>query len=377
MYYFGEPGDMGADPIRTGMPGAFRSDSGILPLYRLQAPYMLMYMTSRPAEEDCTLRINSIYPDGAVCIGLDKTTAESAPHILHQHDYIELLYVVQGNIYQTIETRRHLYTPGSFCLLNRNVRHIEEYTGEFRLIFLELSDAFLHQLLQALSFSFFREENRTRCSELEHFLRQNADGRTTPEKDYIDFIPVHDAEWMRTHIDRIFDALASETLTPGRHPSIQVLHACCRLFALLEEPENFQTTPVRIGTGTENALFNRITACMEARRGRIGRQELASELHYSGDYLNKIVKKYTGLSLYAYGMTFAMKEAAALLAAGADTAQAAAALNFTNITQFYRCFESIYQMTPAQYRLEKAAGARREDAAGADNRTGFTGRKEF
>ncbi len=42
------------------------------------------------------------------------------------------------------------------------------------------------------------------------------------------------------------------------------------------------------------------------------RTELEQLLHYSGDYLNRIVNKFTDMCLYDYGLTFCMKKSGAL-----------------------------------------------------------------
>ena len=65
---------------------------------------------------------------------------------LHQHAYFELIYVIDGSMYQNIENKRHLYSNGSLCLLNRNIHHAEEFTTDFRAAFLSLPVALVDEL---------------------------------------------------------------------------------------------------------------------------------------------------------------------------------------------------------------------------------------
>ena len=65
---------------------------------------------------------------------------------LHQHAYFELIYVIDGSMYQNIENKRHLYSKGSLCLLNRNIHHAEEFTTDFRAAFLSLPVALVDEL---------------------------------------------------------------------------------------------------------------------------------------------------------------------------------------------------------------------------------------
>ena len=50
-----------------------------------------------------------------------------------------------------------------------------------------------------------------------------------------------------------------------------------------------------------------------ASHGCIRRYELADRLNYSGEYLSRIMKKYTGYTLKAYCHKIQMQEAARLL----------------------------------------------------------------
>ena len=78
---------------------------------------------------------------------------------LHQHAYFELIYVIDGSMYQNIENKRHLYSKGSLCLLNRNIHHAEEFTTDFRAAFLSLPVALVDELFNHTDQFYFSEEN--------------------------------------------------------------------------------------------------------------------------------------------------------------------------------------------------------------------------
>ena len=101
----------------------------------------------------------------------------------------------------------------------------------------------------------------------------------------------------------------------------------------------------------ESSLFARIDQILEERHGRITHSELSGILNYNGSYLGRIVKKYTGKSLFDYGMTFTMKYAAKELTHTNKTAaDIAAELNFSNRSHFYRLFKDHFGVTPNEYR---------------------------
>lgn len=275
---------------------------------------------------------------------------------LHQHDFFELLFVVDGILYQNIENRRHLYTPGSCCLLNKNVRHKEEYSTDFRVIFFQFSEDFIQKMFAALSMNYFEIEQHHVQTKMEQFLQQNIFPDESMEKNYIDFIPTQNSQWTVQNIHSIFEQITAELLSPQLGSSAFITALFFKLFHLLNHTEYYQTTPVKIGTDSENRLFQKITKKMEKMNGKMPRNALEKEFHYSGDYLNKIVKKYTGMTIYDYGMTFCMKKAAELLRHSDLTAtEISLQLGFSNRTQFYKVFQNTFSVTPSEYRKQHKA----------------------
>lgn len=44
---------------------------------------------------------------------------------MHQHDYYELMYVLDGEVEQQIESSTYVYRKGEGCFINRNTKHRE------------------------------------------------------------------------------------------------------------------------------------------------------------------------------------------------------------------------------------------------------------
>lgn len=320
--------------------------------YHLQAPFVLQFATYHADSADQRLLFTSMSPDRIIYSS--TSASEIQQHLsdrLHQHDFYELLFVIEGSLYQNIENRRHLYIPGSCCLLNKNVRHKEEYSSDFRVVFFQLSDRFIQDLFAAFSLDYFQAEREHTQTQMERFLQQNISQSESMGKNYIDFIPTQDAAWVVQNVHSIFEQITFELLSPQFGSSSFILGLFFKLFHLLDQPKFYHTTPVKIGTDPENRLFHDITTQMEQTGGRASRSDLEANLHFSGDYLNKIVKKYTGLSIFDYGMTFCMKKAASLLLHSSMTVtEIALQLGFSNRTHFYKVFQDTYNMTPAAYR---------------------------
>ena len=90
---------------------------------------------------------------------------------------------------------------------------------------------------------------------------------------------------------------------------------------------------------------------METQYGRCTREELSQKLHYTGEYINRIVKLHTGKTLSEYGQTLLLEEARRLLiSTDKNISDIIYTLGLSNRSYFYRIFENAYGVTPLQYR---------------------------
>lgn len=270
---------------------------------------------------------------------------------LHYHDFFELLYVIQGEMYQQIESERHLYPAGSLCLLNCNVRHQEECSSDYRTVFLRLPTPLIAEILNDMNSYFFEIEQRLKGHLQERFFTDSLDEPYAMRKEYIDFIPYKDKPEVKDYMYELFDRLTQQLLYPTIGSSYLVKHTIILILKELSVRSHYHTIPLNVGTDAEAQLFNSISSLIKSQHGHLSRKELEDKLSYNGNYLNRIVKKYTGLSLHQYGMTFAIKEAAALLQhSDMYISGICNKLHFSNQTYFYKLFVKTYGMTPNQYR---------------------------
>lgn len=277
---------------------------------------------------------------------------------LHSHDFYEIMFVLSGEVYVNIENERHVYQKGSCCILNKNVKHAEEYNTDFEIVFLQISTELMKQIYATLSLNFFDSEKDNGKSDMIDFLSKNVGNESDKKKSYVDFIPNCSDDDIVASIHNYFDAITKETMMPQFDSSIRVFQALQNIFVYLSTPGHFSTIPVQIGTTTENIIFDQIVSAMLETDGRISRSQLSEKLNYSGVYLNEICKKYTGKSLFDYGMTFCMKKAASLIADSNDNINdISIALGFNNRTHFYKVFKEQYGMTPAEYRRVNRDGS--------------------
>lgn len=271
----------------------------------------------------------------------------------HFHDFFEFVIVLEGNIIQKIEGKEYLYTAGSCCLINRNLRHTEHYHSRSRVLFIGLSPEFVTELFASALSPLFPNEKAIYESSLYRFISN--DIKEPGIRSYLDFIPAYQNHLHATHLHTVAENMVHTLLHPEFGASYQIKGLLCTFLSYLSLPKYYHCTNVRLDTNSDFLLFSRITRLLEESDGRMSRSELEQYLHYSGDYLNRIVNKFTDRCLYDYGMSFCMKKAAQRLTESNDSISAiAAGLKFTNRTHFYSLFKEAYGVTPKEYRRSRS-----------------------
>lgn len=281
---------------------------------------------------------------------------------LHQHAFFELVLVLEGSITQRLENKDYLYPAGTCCLINQNVFHVEKYIGKARLLFIGLSVNFIKELLESHRMAYYQEETALENSILK-FMADNIE--LEKGKNYLDFLPVYQNRKNISVLHRFADRLIHTMMFPTFGSTFLLKGLICQLFYYLDTKEFYHISSVKLNSSSDLLLFSRIGHLMEDTDGRMSRSDLEKALCYSGNYMNTIVNKYTGMCLYDYGLTFTMKKAAHLLAETKLSISAIEAqLGLTNRTHFYKLFRKKYGVTPGEYRKEMQAPAGNSAAEG-------------
>ena len=323
--------------------------------YKMIFPIQLEYIVLHPGDPSDYFSMASIAPDRTyyASIPYEEIGDRLKENKLHHHSFYEFLFVIRGSVYQIIENQRHLYTPGSCCLLNKNVLHAEEHETDFEVAFLQISDDVLADVYRDLTEGFFSIEKERPKKDIDVFLRESLSSDVSYDKKYVDFIPHESREGITGGVGKAISDIAGELLNPHIGSTHRIKSLLAKILFMLSDPTIYETKPIQIGTDSENLLYNQIDRIMHETFGRATRSFLEDELHYSGDYLNKITKKYTGFNIHDFGMSICMGHAAnELLKTNKSISDIAAGLGFSNRTYFYRQFEKIYHLSPAEFRKD-------------------------
>ena len=323
-------------------------------LFQTNVPFSLLF-TRYVMEDENPFRVIMLSPDFSMNTTLSRREFELVVRNrpLHQHNTYELMYILSGELFQRIENSRHKYVGKSCCLINRSVRHAEEYETNFHSVNLSLSRDFFVTLLEEGEQSYFRAEKKHVPTDLMNFLQNEFQKDGSSGKKYIDFNPKQSAAEIEKNIFNLFDQMTNLILNPGPGTSLLIRALIYRIFYYLNNKTYYDTAPIQLGTPTESLLFSKITERMEQTDGRISRSQLSGELNFSGNYLNRIVQKYSGMSIFEYGNSFTMQKAARLLTNTQKTiSDIILTLGFSDRTHFYKLFQKEYGMTPKAYRQQ-------------------------
>jgi AraC-like DNA-binding protein len=152
---------------------------------------------------------------------------------------------------------------------------------------------------------------------------------------------------------QLAEQIITNTLSPQIGTSFMISALICRLLDLISTPMYYHLSQVDIDAGNDFIIFTKISHLLEDFNGRLSRAELANLLHYSGDYLNKICKRYTGMTLFEYGTTFSIRKAEYyLLKTDMTINEIIIQLGYTNKSHFYKLFKNKHQMTPEFFRAK-------------------------
>ena len=284
---------------------------------------------------------------------------------VHQHDYFELFYIFDGEVYQNIEGSALKYKKGDACFMNKNIRHFEYCSSKFSGVFLNitpkyLADIFAADLLYpADNHSAVYGKAEVAKGPIREFILSNLRGEEQFKRSYLHLsatLGLNSAGESSCPAEKLLDDMAREMLAQKSGADLIVKGLLARFISILEDPKEYHITHMKLDNTNEDFIYARILNYISEKKGNITRPELARALNYHDEYLNRIVKAKTGESIIRVAKSYRIAEAKRLLTETNDSISSIVqALGYTSRSHFYKSFEAECGMLPSKYR-EAAPG---------------------
>lgn len=323
------------------------STEELVQFYELKDPFMVIMESSRSNEDQ--LVIHQLTPSTHAYSYPDKSTLADRP--LHRHNFIEVLYVLEGQITNRIENQMFTYTAGQCCITNRNVYHKEESEGDFRVVYFMIQDYFLCEITETYRKWCQYMKKSFLSNPIFDLIHSSQEDHSAYDKIYLDIFPVIDPASALKQSKPLFQAIIKEILYPDDGSQFLLMNYFLKLLLMLGNEQFYSISKIKSDASGSQYLLDKIIHIMEATKGRATREDLANRLNYNGEYLNRIVKKYTGKSILAYGQSIYLELFRKRLEETDESISSIIEdLGFSNRSHFYRLFEKAYGKTPQAWR---------------------------
>lgn len=223
--------------------------------------------------------------------------------------------------------------------MNTQILHREILSDGCNVVFLNLSPALLQELLSIDSGE----------GPIFQFLQQNLQSDAQWKRSYIEFTPCLPYQSEGFHV--IIDSLQLEVATSKIGRTYFQRGLILRLLDALENTNQFSLQRIDLDLSKEDYLVNRVIHLIESRFGNISRKEIEATLHYNPEYLNRLLKRQTKMTLANYAQMVRTQKAQQLLNTTNLTVQLISEqLGFSSEAYFYHFFKKQTGLSPNQYR---------------------------
>lgn len=267
------------------------------------------------------------------------TTAGPTPMYPHRHDYYELMYVLSGSMCQQVGEQWITMKENDMLLLDMNTVHTELIGDQALVQYLQIPRSVIDGILREEGLSgdlmnFFSMPQQKRGKKFRHVL----------------FVHRHEGTRIRELIMHMIQQ--REENRPGSRYIIYGL--LIQLLYAMELGTEYRNCYYSKEADGEDCLYNQLCRYLEECHWSASPEDLERDLHYSSNYLNKVMRKSTGRSLTEFCVEKRLEQAAELLRyTELSVNDVIAQCGYQNKTYFYRVFRNKYGVSPMEFRKNR------------------------
>ena len=252
---------------------------------------------------------------------------------LHRHNYVEMMIVLTGEIFHTVEGERIRLGEGDILLMNKHVSHSVEKAKESDIgVNIIMSDGFVASLMPKMSQTIFSP-----------FFREN--GRYGGEPMYLHF-----ASGGRNRTQNLIENLLIELTEPDGDRAIMEATVAL-LLSCLSKQRGASLLGGSIPRGKVEKRNLTILSYIEENYLQASLVELAEKLYLSEPYLSKLIKSSFGKSFKDLVVEIRLQKAKQmLLQTDLSVGEIIASVGYDNQSYFHRIFREHYGISPLSMR---------------------------
>jgi AraC-like DNA-binding protein/mannose-6-phosphate isomerase-like protein (cupin superfamily) len=257
---------------------------------------------------------------------------------LHDHDFIEIMYVCSGSITHVIDSHYIELKAGQLLLLNQHSRHEIKKAGEHDIaINLIIHPAFFDQIYPLVGYD----------NPVVHFLI-NMLRQDEHQGEFLLF-QVEDVPEIQNLMENIISSLLKSKSSVHEN---QVSMALLLIYLI----ENINMTLHGRSKAYEDVLVEGVLDYISSHYENASLEEICAILHQPNYRLSKLIKAKSGHTFKELLQSRRFYQALSLLEeTDLSISDIIHSIGYENNSYFFHQFKKKYGCTPAQYRLNKAA----------------------
>jgi len=260
----------------------------------------------------------------------------------HRHNYIELIYVLEGTFRLETEGGVLEIAERELCFIDQEMPHRDDLTTPFTAVIVCMD----RQLFDS---EFLSKLDESPEKSITHFI-QTALYQQKCGEGYL-----HLGETNPEEVERCLDIVLDELQRKRSGYEYVCRGYLLHLFDYLT-PEVYAQLPNVDKQMFQRRLHERVIDYMKRNLAEVTLDDLNREFYFHRDYFNRLIQRYSGKSFSDLLKEYRMQEAADLLLRTDMTiAEISRWIGYQNTTYFYRIFHDCYGATPKEYRQQKQA----------------------
>lgn len=257
---------------------------------------------------------------------------------IHQHDCIEIGYVVEGCARQAFSGKEYRFNSGDFWIVDQNCYHSDIYSRT------DLFTVYISISSEVFDSTFLRTIDNTEIHRFISFaLLQQKKNRQ-----FLHFIPRDKNTYGAVLMEQLLREIIERKI--GFESIVKGLLE--RLLNGLSMEYDFQLSSQE-KRKRNDILFHEIEKYIQENYRTASIQNLVDKFHYNEDFYNRLIKEYSGYTYSGYLKNVRLVKAAKLLESSSESIEEISfMLGYQSRGHFYQLFSEKYGMTPAKYRKE-------------------------